>query len=196
MAYIDPFAAIREEQAAAAVPKGHSGVVIAGRLHEYAPIRSRVAATVIDVVAYKLGLVLVLLLGAWVVALTSLDGDGGTSTAALAICVGYIVMCFGPLTYRGAGQSVGKRIAGLRVVRWDGARASLGSVLLRELPWRALPLIVLPIQATPSSSDLWLAMGGVVIALLATADPLRQTFYDRLAGTVVVNEDPIPMTGV
>jgi uncharacterized RDD family membrane protein YckC len=195
MAFIDPFAAIREEQAAAAIPEGHAGIVIAGRLHEYAPIGSRILATVIDVVAYKLGLVLVLVLCAYLVVLTSLDGDGGDSGAPLAVCVGYIVICFGPLTYRGAGQSVGKRIVGLRVVRPDGAPAPLGSVLLRELPWRALPLVVLPIQATPSAFDLWLAIGAVVIALLANANPLRQTFYDRLADTVVVNEDPIRITG-
>ncbi|MDO9354577.1 MAG: RDD family protein [Solirubrobacteraceae bacterium] len=193
MPFIDPNADFREAQAAAAIPVGRPGVVIDGRLHPYAPIGWRITATVMDLVAYRLGLVLVLMLCAWVITLTSLGGGGGDgiSVPALSICVVYIVASFGPLTYRGGGQSLGKRMIGIRVVNEDGSPAPLRTVLLRETPWRALPLILIPIGLVPTIFDLVLAGIGIVFALLATANPRTQTFYDRLAHTVVVHEDPV-----
>jgi uncharacterized RDD family membrane protein YckC len=193
MPFIDPNADFREAQAVAAVPLGRAGVVIDGRLHPYASIGSRIAATAIDVAAYRFGLVFVLMLCAWIITFTSLSGHGGDgiSAPALTVCVAYIVACFGPLTYRGAGQSFGKGIMGIRVVAEDGSPARLGSVLLRETPWRALPLIVVPIGLFPTVFDVALAAIAIVVVLAGAANPRSQTFYDRLARTVVVHEDPV-----
>lgn len=195
MPFIDPNADARQAQAVAAIPVGRPGVVVDGRLHPYASIGSRILATTIDLIVYRVGLMLVLVLCGFLLLLTSLGGKGtdGTSLPALAICVVYIALCFGPLTFRGHGQSVGKRMLGIRVLHEDGTPAAFGRVLLRETPWRALPLIVLPIQAAPSVFDVGLAAVGIIVALLATANPGRQTFYDRLAHTVVVEENPVPL---
>ena len=67
------------------------------------------------------------------------------------------------------GQTLGKRVFGLRVVARDGAAAGAGAILVRNLV-RAIDVLV-----------------GVVLMGL---DPLARRLGDRLAGTLVVHQRP------
>lgn len=82
----------------------------------------------------------------------------------------YFVLC-----ERLAGQTLGKRLLGIRVVGQDGRRPTLGAVVLRNL---LRPPLLLPAAYVVGS-----------IVLLVT--PRRQRVGDLLAGTVVI-EAPRP----
>lgn len=155
----------------------------------------RFAAGLLDVVLIQLLLlVMAPVLGIFLAA--DLLKTGGTSTVGPVVrllIVGILIAWWGVLAARGDGQSVGKRLLGLRVLREDGSRAPLDAFLLRETAWRALPFVVLPVPLLP---NLWLAgMLGVAALSLAFAaeEPLKQTWYDRLSRTVVVRAEPLPM---
>lgn len=68
-----------------------------------------------------------------------------------------------------SGGSLGKRIAGIRVVRDDGATPGAGLGFVRLLD----AIVTIPLTA---------GLG----LLRALGDPNRQTLHDRLAGTIVV----------
>lgn len=83
------------------------------------------------------------------------------------------------------GQTLGKRLLGLRIVCADGARASFGRIF-----WRRI-VVAGVIEALP-------LLGWV----FAIADPLfifsatRQTLHDRIAGTIVIDlRRSAPMDG-
>jgi uncharacterized RDD family membrane protein YckC len=69
------------------------------------------------------------------------------------------------------GRSPGKMVMGLRIVRFDGASAGRGQLLVRNL-LRAI--------------DLWMFVPLILIVIL----PLRQRLGDVAAGTVVVKDAP------
>jgi uncharacterized RDD family membrane protein YckC len=69
----------------------------------------------------------------------------------------------------GAGQTLGKRIIGIRIVRIDGRRFGVGSAALRHLVGYALSGIF-----------------GMLGFVWATWDPRHQTWHDKLAGTIVI----------
>lgn len=192
----DVFADLREAHAAAAVPAGRPGVVIDGRLHPFAPVGSRVCATLIDLVVFKAILVAFLVVCAYLFALTEVRYGTYAPAAvpAMLVCVAYAMVFFGPLTWRGNGQSLGKRMMGVRVTRIDGMPASLGRTMLRETPWRAVPLLALPIHAVPARPDVILALVGLLVVCVAALDSRRMAFYDHVAGTVVIDESPVPLT--
>lgn len=80
------------------------------------------------------------------------------------------------------GQSIGKRLLGLRIVRVDGRRASvLSLVLVRELLYRGV---------------VWIPAVGTLLGLLNALtlfSKRRRTLHDRLAGTIVLDlRDPAP----
>lgn len=82
------------------------------------------------------------------------------------------------------GQSIGKRLLGLRVVRVDGSRASVLSLLfVRELAYRGF---------------VWVPTVGVLLGLVDAFmlfSAQRRTLHDRLAGTLVLDvRDPAPRT--
>jgi uncharacterized RDD family membrane protein YckC len=73
------------------------------------------------------------------------------------------------------GQTIGKKLVGIRIVRTDGSRAGLARIIfIRDLPFRIVAMIPL--------------IGG----LFSLADPLfifsesRRCLHDRLAGTIVM----------
>lgn len=74
------------------------------------------------------------------------------------------------------GQTLGKRMVGIKIVRTDGTKASLGRIVgLRYLPMGLIGLIPL--------------LGGVVIlidALLVFRES-RKCLHDQVADTIVVN---------
>jgi len=78
-------------------------------------------------------------------------------------------------------QSIGKRLLGIKIVRTDGSRASLGRIFwLRNV-----------LNAIPG----WLPYIGLLYQLV---DPLfiyqdsRQCLHDKIAGTIVIKASPPP----
>lgn len=192
MAFIDPYAHLRPTEQE--VPPGMAVIRVDGQLHAVAPLERRFLAVMLDLVLFRVALVPVAVMGGF---LGALEVARGTPTAtpilAVAAYVALVLWWWGPLTFRGHGQSPGKRLLGLRVVTNDGGPPSLGRLVLRELPWRAPPFFLLPISPLPAPLDLLaVALGGLAL-LSATDDPRRRTLYDRMAGTAVVLHDPLPM---
>jgi uncharacterized RDD family membrane protein YckC len=130
----------------------------------------RIGAQVID--SILLGVVFV------VVGVATGGGESGHGSASvhlgsaatlafLAICFAYYTACEGT-----TGQTLGKRLLGIRVVRVDGSRPSLGQAAARTL----LRIVdVLPL----------LYIVGLITAL-ASGPGRRQRVGDLAAGTYVV----------
>jgi uncharacterized RDD family membrane protein YckC len=96
--------------------------------------------------------------GVWTLRLIAL----GTTAFSVSLYILYFV----GLTVLG-GQTLGKRIMGVRVVRADGGRVRLKRSVIRYVgSWLSLPLF-------------W----GYLLVLI---DNRRQAFHDRLADTVVI----------
>jgi uncharacterized RDD family membrane protein YckC len=70
-----------------------------------------------------------------------------------------------------AGQTPGKRVLGLRVVRTDGTRLRFGNALRREIGYLASNILYL--------GFLWILI-----------DKRRQGWHDKIAGTIVVYSWP------
>ena len=133
-----------------------------------ARVGSRVLAAFVD---YLLLLVLLLLWSGGVIALgAGLELRPGWGVAIWLLGVfglEYAYFVFQEIAFD--GRTAGKRLFGLRVVARDGAAASNGALLVRNLV-RAIDVLV-----------------GV---LLMALDPLSRRLGDRLAGTLVVHERP------
>jgi uncharacterized RDD family membrane protein YckC len=103
-------------------------------------------------------------------------GSGSTHTAAGFVAlgiIGYFVWLLAALSY---GQSPGKQLVGLRVVKIDsGQAAGFGTMLLREV-------IAKPIIGVLS----WLTLGIVYFWLLWDKD--TQQLWDKVVDTLVVND--------
>ncbi len=193
MAYIDPHAHLRPT--APVVPSGQPTVQTEWATYPVASMGARFAAGLLDLVLVQLLLLaLTPILTLFLAVEVMHQGDANTvGPVVRLLVVGILAAWWGVLAARGDGQSVGKRLLGLRVLREDGSRAPLDAFLLRETAWRALPFLVLPVPLFP---NLWLAgmLGAAVLSLaFAAEEPLRQTWYDRLARTVVVRAEPLPM---
>ncbi len=72
-----------------------------------------------------------------------------------------------------SGQTLGKTLAGIKVISVDGSSVSLGKALLRYLGYIL--------------SGALLSLGFLWVAL----DPKRQGWHDKMAGTYVVHSDDI-----
>jgi len=99
-----------------------------------------------------------------------------TGFAGLAACAGLLVLA-GITLYlvHRNGQTIGKRMVGIKVVRKDGSRATLGRIFwVRNVPFWVLSQI--PI------------IGGIfsLVDSLLIFRASRQCLHDQLAGTIVV----------
>jgi uncharacterized RDD family membrane protein YckC len=141
----------------------------------------------------------------WIVALfwnvpTSLVASRGWHTAGLAVLefafVGYRV-----LAHTITGQTVGKRLAGIRVVSTAGSYVSLRQALVREgllLTFGAVPLLAAVGHALfgerlPRLLTVSLGMPSALALVALSLDPViavlhsrRRALHDLIAGTVVV----------
>jgi uncharacterized RDD family membrane protein YckC len=131
-----------------------------------ARLGSRVLAAVVDY------LLLTLAMLAWLFGGIALAGSLGlrASWGIAVVVVGLFLLDYGYFALQevlGHGRTLGKRLFGLRVVARDGAAASAGALLVRNLV-RLLDLVF-----------------GVVLMAL---DPLARRLGDRLAGTLVVHQ--------
>jgi uncharacterized RDD family membrane protein YckC len=156
---------------------------------QFAGLFQRLLAFLID--GFLLGLVgqvLVLVL----VGLRSRAG-GWEWTIGFVIVVSYS----GVLNSRvGGGQSIGKRIAKIRVVGSDGTPISLGKSVVRaaalSTPYFLFdaPLdLALPLPAAAVVSYVALGMELAIVYLFVFNRPTRQSLHDRLVGTYVVAFD-------
>ncbi|HTG98704.1 MAG TPA: RDD family protein [Vicinamibacterales bacterium] len=113
------------------------------------------------------------------VILAAAGASGENSSAAglglgvLLACVGFGVWAWLTIRYILAnGQSIGKRITGIKITRTDGSRASLGRIFwLRNVVNGLLSLIPLY---------------GLIDALFIFAET-RQCLHDKIADTIVIN---------
>jgi uncharacterized RDD family membrane protein YckC len=152
----------------------HNAPTTRSRYGEYAGFVTRLLALVID---------LLLIMGFTIVvtAVARFIGDvlplGQYSLLIISIST-LLINIVGILAYELvlvtlAGQTIGKRIMGVRIVSADGGRVKLGQAVRRLIGW----LLSLPL--------LW----GFLIALL---DDRRRAFDDMFARTLVVYSWPEP----
>lgn len=105
--------------------------------------------------------------------LRTLTHGPGTSLTVIALIVWSVVTAW---LVAANGQSIGKRIVGIKVVRSDGSRASFARIFLLRNVVAGLPAMVLPTL-------------GLLYQLI---DPLfiyqqsRKCLHDMIAGTAVV----------
>lgn len=94
------------------------------------------------------------------------------------VLYGVVAVCWGLASLwllHSRGQTVGKALAGLRMVRSDGSRASLGRLLFR----RELPIVIA--NAIP--------FGALLVGLesLQIFGKTRRCAHDRIADTIVLD---------
>lgn len=96
-----------------------------------------------------------------------------------SIIVGIAVALYKILMEASSGQTLGKRIAKIRVVRVDGAPMDVGSAVKRNW-WVLLAAVpVLGYLSTPI---------GLGVLITASSQPGLQAFTDKAAGTMVVRD--------
>lgn len=144
------------------------------RLGQYAGFATRLVAWTIDrlIVASTISIIAAvtnLVLEA--LGLDQLLGLQGQGSLAMAVFVGLITFLV-PIAYDIgfwllAGQTPGKRVMGLRVVRNDGQRLTLGNCVRRIIGYWVSAILFL--------GYLWILV-----------DNRRQGFHDKIAGTFVV----------
>lgn len=116
-------------------------------------------------------------------ALTSILKDGTRMQHAIWVLSAYaLYLLLHGYLLATRGQTIGKRLCGIRIVRSDGRHADLKRILLlRWLPLNLLSLV------------------GTVGGLLGLADALfvfrasRQCVHDQIADTIVVYADAAPL---
>ena len=114
-----------------------------------------------------------------------------------------VVSYFGVLNSRiGGGQSLGKRVAKIRVVGSDGKPISLGRSALRAFVLSApfflsdAPLdLALPLRLAAIVSYVALGAGLAIVYLFVFNRPTRQSLHDRLVASFVVAFDPMVAPG-
>ncbi len=101
--------------------------------------------------------------------------NSGQGSRSLELLIMLCLLFFSIVYYIGFwsndGQTMGKTIVGLKVIRTDGSRLSVGRALLRYIGYIINASLF-------SIGFLWAAF-----------DPKRQGWHDKLAGTLVVYEE-------
>lgn len=93
------------------------------------------------------------------------------------------------------GQNPAKQLLGMHVVRADGSRAGLGTMLLREVVAKWAFFAVLDVVLMLASAGVAGTITSIVFALAAlwcVWDANRQCLWDRALGTYVVREGDAP----
>jgi uncharacterized RDD family membrane protein YckC len=151
------------------VPEMSGGLVLAGR-------GTRLAAAIIDSIILFIPLILVIGLLGTVGALAGLDPDGLIVDAVLPFIlgIGLFLLLNGSLLAR-RGQTIGKLLMKIRIVRTDGSLATFGRVFGLRYALNGL------IASVPFVGSVY----GIVDALMIFRDS-RQCLHDQIADTVVV----------
>jgi len=165
---------------------------------ELAPFGSRITALVIDLVVITVAVLLIVTLAieAMKGAFASLDLDKARIVGAIVDLSIFLIWNFYFITteLRWQGRTIGKRIAGIRVIARDGGPLSADLVFARNLTRDLEMLIPLLAILEPKVIGLedpgllalcWLWLG--VIALLPFGNRYRARAGDLVAGTLVVS---------
>jgi uncharacterized RDD family membrane protein YckC len=104
------------------------------------------------------------------------DGAAGSNlilgVGLVGAFIGFAVWCWYTIMYiRASGQSIAKKLLGIRVVRTDGSAASLGRIFWLRNVVNAL-ISVVPLY-------------GLIDALFIFGES-RQCLHDKIAGTIVL----------
>lgn len=139
----------------------------------YASVWSRIAAYLID--SLVLGVVNVVAYLAVIVVATTTDQTGAPTvppTAMLAAIILVLVLdgIYFVAQEGSSGQTIGKRVLGIKVVKADGGEMSVDAALVRYL------FLLLA----------GLGLGGLVTLLMISLSDTKQRIGDRVAGTIVV----------
>jgi len=134
---------------------------------------TRLGASILDGLIFMLMVYLPFVVG---VTLSGVSGDSTNSTAVLSgsvvALIGLVVWCW--ITVRSVartGQSIAKKMLGIKVVRTDGSPASLGRVIwLRNILNSVLGIVPLY---------------GLIDPLFIFAES-RQCLHDKIADTIVI----------
>ncbi len=122
-----------------------------------------------------------LLTAVWVIAVLILFPvmDGAAEGMLIAPAVAVAVWLLWLLRVAPRGQTPGKQLLGLYVVRADGSVAGLGHMLLREVALKGVGLWL--------STAVTFGFAWVIAALWCLWDKDRQCLWDKVAGTRVVH---------
>jgi uncharacterized RDD family membrane protein YckC len=122
------------------------------------------------------GLILVPLMFSGLYDFESLQFTPGNVSMAMWLFSGAVVLGLTVLTFywlHKYGQTIAKRIVGIKIVRKDGSRAGLGRIFWLRYIVAALPGVIL--------GGLWT----IIDALFIFGEP-RQCVHDKIADTIVV----------
>ena len=144
------------------------------RLGQYAGFTTRLVAVIIDrlIVAATISIISVVIdLGLKALGLDKLLGTQGQASPLMPVLAAVLAFSL-PVAYDIAswllaGQTPGKRVMGLRIVRTDGQRLTLGNCVRRIIGYWISAILFL--------GYLWVLV-----------DNRRQGFHDKIAGTFVV----------
>lgn len=165
---------------------------------ELAPFGSRITALVIDLVIITVAVLLIVTLAVEVLkgAIADVDSERAQVVGAIVDLSIFLIWNFYFITteLRWQGRTIGKRIAGIRVIARDGGPLSADLVFARNLT-RDLEMLI-PVLAIlePKVIGLedpgllalcWLWLG--IIALMPLANRYRARAGDLVAGTLVVS---------
>jgi uncharacterized RDD family membrane protein YckC len=158
--YAPPKAAVHD------VAVADPGIVLADR-------GSRLGASILDSFIFMLLVYVPFFMGAFITGVSG-DADDPTAMAGGLVIgfVGLVIFCW--ITCRSlarTGQSIGKKMVGIKVIRSDGSAASLGRIIwLRNI----LNGIIAVIPAY-----------GIVDSLFIFSES-RQCLHDKIADTIVI----------
>lgn len=110
-------------------------------------------------------------------------GGPGTTTTVLALLAWCVITAW---LVAANGQSIGKRIVGIKVVRTDGSRASFARILLLRNVVNGLPNLLPYVGLGLPSLLFFVALLYQLIDPLLIYQDSRQCLHDRLADTMVV----------
>jgi len=105
--------------------------------------------------------------------LNAMVGGPGTIVTVVALIVWCVITTW---LVASNGQSIGKRLVGIKVVRTNGERASLARIFLLRNLVNGLPLLVLP----------YVGLLYQLIDPLLIYQPAQQCIHDKIADTIVV----------
>jgi len=132
---------------------------------------ARLAAAAIDVIlpAVPIAILLPLGIGVSSPALVHASSWGGWALSAILFVVDLVLL-------HRYGQTIGKRVMGLRIVRTDGSRASLGRIFWARMIAPGV-LATIPLLG-------WIFE---LVDLLTIFAVDRRTLHDRMADTIVID---------
>ncbi len=176
-------------------PMGYA--VPANAAGSLASIGQRFLAVLVDAVIFiVVGVVVGLIFGATAMAGVGAFGAGALARTTIGASVVLALLAFGYYAYfySTTGQTIGKRVVGIRVIRRDnqpldwntGIRRTL-VIQISNIVGLLLALLFGSASAAGSSLGSLVSLFSLVDYLWAFWDAEKQTLHDKFANTVVVN---------